>query len=1354
MDNPGDPSNWYTDNQASTGSFIVGESTKITITVRNNGDDTITDIPVNLSITDFIHNQPMRRSPDSKYIESLSADQTAEVIFDWTPPYASTSVRITAEVEMFGDTDSSNNALSWSGIKVCKWWDDLEGTTGGWSHTERDDLVPGSSDDWHLTTTAFAQNSDTHTSTHSWYEGNSDGTGAVHPVDSYRNNNAQSLISPTIDLGSNVDTRLWYIYLGTYTSGDYEGYQAFQYHLTSVNWLMTGVTEENDQAQNMSEYRETSDVLLAGDISDDGGSSWNRYFTGVSGGRRGELGQVLWYSTSYTSVNHNAQQVYFYSGIPFNYNVTSWNNVRFRHTFKADNDSVEDIGYYLDDFIIYGNDNYTVKDRVSITDISYPKTSGVPIIYMNSAVDFKVKVKNFGGAQNSVPVKMWVVDEYGNTVSGSTKQVMITSLETGGESEVPLSWTPEQSGDFKLWIEAGDQSQDWTPSDNKESIYLHVGTEAAADIDILVVDDDNSGGQLGLWRMDTEDRMLRALDDIELEYRVFTVEDNKTGPSSEIMGDYELVIWITGLDNANWSNNNKWPVTLKDDDISELGDYMNSGGKLWLISPGYIWERHGREYKTITPSDFSREYLKIMSCQGMLTEYVDGQLNIRGTPEYLNGSDESLMKNVEYDTYVEEPPWGFADIGGAIDKKDPGDDDTSRLFYQDDARLNFNSLFYKGQDYMAATFAFNFYIIPDREDREDCVWKILTGFEMTGGVTIELFKPSEAIKTSSPGQKISYQLKITNPGKKSDTMELSVRTEYSKDYPNKYRFWDPMFEGDDVVIKGQKYTVTIDGLKSKNKIYLKVTAPTTDDYSEYPSPIDWMKFKITARSRNTFLENETSCIAKVPILGNVTIDCDDTTESIKVNDYAEFRFELYNETNDNYDVDVELSYSGPGQELASFYVDGDPVANNKITATLEANEINSDIELRVTAGEHTLSGYHNVTVALKDQSDSEVIDTIEFSTFVEQFYSVDCYTTGDENGDINFTIDPNQYRNEVDDYIIKTFPVNVRNFGNGEDEVTLSWDEGDGSDDTSLWLEPRIYEALNGDLTNVSEVKVEPHDESKTNERYAEETVNFDILIPLDIKIGEYIIDFIITSSGNEIGGTSAESDNSISFSFEIIKPNLVFTKLDSNGNSNFEFYNTYDDILIEEDPEIGDYYVEKPEADFDNLEIEISVMILNDDISEIELEPEALWLNITHIDENGDKVHDQNISQTISPTSATPIGSTQKVTFKFRWDPDTEPSDEPVEYTLKLTVDPKNEIFETNEDDNTAEFQITIKNIKKHDEVIDDDSTMLILILVMIAVVAVILIVFFLMKKKPVIEKDEKKFEEIVEAEEIEENR
>jgi hypothetical protein len=1319
VDNPDDPANWYNDNQAAVGSFIVGETTKITITVRNNAPSAVSNVRVNLSIWDYIHdNQPMLPSPTTKTISSIGAGQTGSAVFDFKPKYATTYARIYAYVDWPTDPDTTNNGLIMNNVNVVKWWDDLESGVSSWSHTARSDIVTGSTDDWDLSTSAFAQTDPTHTTTHSWYEGSADGFGnGIYPGDSYRNDNALSLVSPTINLGNDIDERNWNLYMGRITSGQFAGWDVYMFYVNSYNYIITGESEEETDPGTGAVDYDNSDVLWCGEVSDNGGSSYGQIMNIAFTGRLGDVGQTEWYNYYYIMFDIGSQDLLYFQGIPFNWNVTNWNNVKFRQTFHSDDDNVQNIGYYIDDYLVSANENYTIPDRVGFSEVEYPKSSiggqDVSILYKDTLAKIKFTVNNYGGYQQALTVKMSVKDkETGQEVYSGQKSV--GNLDTDGEKEDSISWTPIKEGDFYVTLEVGDTSKDWTPADNIEHMYIHVTNHINDEVDVLVVDDDDSAGQMGIFVKNTEDKMLKALwEGNEIDYRVYTVEYNETGPTVDIMDDYELVIWMTGLDNEIWAhggrsnynkNNPAWDITLKNDDLSELETFLNLNDekKLWLISPGFPYDKYGIDYKTTPKADFARQFLHMYNCQPNLTQHNDnGDIIAQGTPNPLEGVPDSVMDSVEYTTYdMPDILSRFDDIGG-VAEQDPTDEDTMPLFFQDDSRLQHNSIMYKGEDYMTCYFGFNFYLITDEADRQDCVYRVLTGFGMTGGVLIELLKSSAKLQTVYPGKDASYQFRVSNLGKKEDTMELSVKVTYSKDYPISYKDWDPRFEENKFVKKsGGKYKVTLAGLADTNQVELIVTAPDTDDYSTYPAANEKVKFTITAKSTNTQLENETYVRSKIPVLGNITMTAIKTDAKIKIDEEADYPLELFNETNAEDNVDVELSFSGDAADLAKFLVKNQPTNNKKLTAELEPNEENEDYELRITPEEHTLAGYHNVTVSLKDVGGLETYDEVELTTEVEQFYQVECYTSGDkpypEVGDTSFTIDPNDYADQGD-YINMTFYIYARNMGNWYDRISLSYDDTNILDWGTI---PRIYRQSGSGDENITSVRVKYYDESK-NPKYGEELVYFDISIPIEVEVGNYSVDFIISSSNPlEEESSGEEKDNNIvTFYFDIIQPNLVFTKLDKNANPNFEFYDE-ENILIEESffefegTEIEDYYIERSYKDFADLSIDIKVTILNDGLNDVELSKTDLKLNISYYDEDGFTVYEEELYP-ITPNTLE-IAVEQTGEFTFRWFPLTPTGKEPFEYALKLTLDVDDNIFEIDEGDNSEEFTIWIEHTPK----------------------------------------------------------
>jgi hypothetical protein len=1335
-------------NQYSYGAFQVGKKTTFTARVRNNdpGAGSV-NVYINFSISSMYTQTPMQRNPTS-YQRSVGSSPIT-VSHDFTPPAAG-YLLVQCLIEYDNDPDIMNNYIGWQGLPVFIWSADMEssGSNYGWQkladgstkqHQASDWATGdnGATNAWHVTNGPANQNAEAHTASNAWFHGEDVG-GALVP-DTYgdnmnrniddNNRNHTYLNTPYVNLGDIVDDERTVM-------GIDEANRFYLDYMVLWGVLMTGELEIEEE-QNQIDYLGT-DVLWNGEYNDANNNDW--LYAGYPYGITyvvGDYSTLEYYIQTPQAAPHwnpnfhlvpvDQTTAYLYPGYPVRLFISDGTGgvqnsggarnftnpgVRFRLDFDGDgeDDQTTQTGIYADDFAVWGIQDYTAEKRVGITEVTYPKTSGVSIIYKDSTASFSVTVRNWGKLYQSLPVKMTVEDSDGNEIGKYTTQKSAGNLPNDEEKEVQFTWMPEEEGDFTIKLEAGDESQDWTPGDNTADFYVHVSPDTSADdVDILVVDDDDSGGQMGMWRINTEDKMLKALIDNDLRYRVYTVEYNETGPSVDIMDDYELVIWMTGLDNEIWShggrenynkNNPAWDITLKSTDMDELESFLSGKDKkLWIISPGFLYDYYGIDYKTIPPGDFAREYMHVLYVDANETVWSNDNTEIvtQGTPNPLEGVPDTVMDEAEYITYDTEPPFGFTDIGGVVDKKDPGDDDTQRLFFQDAAHLSYNSILYKGPDYMTSFFGFNFYLIDDEEDAKDCVYRLLTGFGMTGGVLIELFTNADRVQTVYPSNSTTYQYKITNLGKKTDTMELSVKATYSKNYPTKYKDWSPVFEGDDVVMKGGKPTVTLNGLATKKKIYLKVTAPVADDYSEYPAEGEAVVFKINALSQNTKLENETSSVAKVPTLGRITMESSDDEDSIDVDETAKFLLEIYNETNAEDDVTVELSFSGDGADLAKFVVKNNPTTNKKVTTVLEANTVNDDIQLHISAEEHTLAGWHNVTVTLKDESGGEVYAEIELSVEVKQFYNVECNTTGDENGDKSFVIDPNDYVDEGDDYIVKTFTINTRNWGNGYDNIELYWEENQDSDDTSDWLEPGIYLKKGAGVENITEISVEYYDEDRKDPKYGEEQVFFDVYIPIDIEVGKYMIDFYIESHGTEDAG---EADNNVvTFTFKIIKPNLRYTKLNNQSEPNFELYDFDLGEQIIEDPlnEYGDYYIERSYKDFDLLTIEIKVFVLNDGDNEVTISPSDVWLNITYEDEFGITMYELYSNLTpVAPTSELVIAAGQTGEFTFRWDPETIASKEPYEYTFELTVDPDNIIFEKDETDNSATFELWLKHTPK----------------------------------------------------------
>ena len=1344
-------------NQYSYGGFQVGKVTTFTATItKHDSMVPIKNVKVNFTIVDNYSGTPMQRNPATYFINITGV--TAQVKHDFLTPFAGI-ISATCTIDYIADTDTSNNGVRWYGMPVFIWSADFEsdGTNWGWQKpvdgTAKDydesewtgdiNNSANAKDIWHITDSPTNQEIEQHTQTDAWFHGE-DRSGQDTYSDEINRNidstgrNHTYIETPKIDMGKLKD--------GQEDLGELGDNSYYRVYVPRYSPLITGELENEDDL-------EESDVLWINEVADNkNGDNWKEkpfpydYITGDYS--RVLQGQITpHWNPIFTNINSQTIEV----GNPFTVfvgdgqggtkyigGVQNWSNARFRFDFSGDgeNDQIDETGLCLDDFATWGVQEYTVENRVGFTEVTYPKTNDVSILYEDSTASFSTRVRNYGKSQQvSVKASIYEWNEWESLKLGDLvfeQEKSAGNLGTDQESsDILFSWAPEKEGDYKLIVVAGDYKKDWTPADNKVEYILNVSSDMVVDVEILVVDDDDSLGQGGIFVVNTEFRMLQALKDNDLKYRVFTVEYNETGPDLDTMDDYELVIWMTGLDNEYtahaWRDNyNKkkdvWDITLKAEDEEELELFLSNPieiKKLWLISPGYLYDKYGDGNSITAISDFASIYLKVDRCNANNTEKdQNGDITTHGTPNPLEGVPDSCMDGAEYPTY-EDPPSNFDDIGGWVEKA-VTDEITHYLFYQDEVHYNYNSLHYKGKDFMSAYFAFNFYMISKRSDRADCVERLLTCSGMMGGVKIEPFNNQEKIKTIFPGQECKFRLSVKNTGKRDDNMTLSV----TKD--PKYSEWDTWFEIDGV----EKDMVRIKGLEKYSKVYLHAQSPVMLEPEEYTKAGTLIELTVTAESDNTGLDNSTKIYAQMVAAGNISISCVNTEKNLDVNETVEFIFQLLNETNGNDEVEVRLSFKGKGTRLAKFIVDDIPKTTTEVSSILEPNKENYDIKLQVKTDSHTLAGYHNITVDVKDEQNT-LLDWLDLSVFVNQFYQVKCTTEGElETEETNFDIDPNKYYD--DEFIKKSFLINVQNFGNGIDNIKLDYEENDDSEPISNEWRFAIV-SPDDESHTLSQINVSYYDENNIP-KYGEEQVHFDVYIPLNIRVGNYIVDFLIESSSSEIFYPlkDEEENNRVSFAFNIIKPNLRFIKINEENNTdNFEFRDYNTNLKIEQDLLTKEFYIEKKHKDFNNLVIEFKVSIFNTGSTDIEMGPSDILLSIYHFDEFGDIVYDVNLTP-VTPVNSRLISPGESIMFTFHWDNIAQRPGTEVEYTFEITVDPLDEIQEVDEEDNSDKVPFTIKHLPKEGDNIEPIDYGMIIFVIIILVIAV-LIVIYLIKSRPV---------------------
>ena len=253
---------------------------------------------------------------------------------------------------------------------------------------------------------------------------------------------------------------------------------------------------------------------------------------------------------------------------------------------------------------------------------------------------------------------------------------------------------------------------------------------------------------------------------------------------------------------------------------------------------------------------------------------------------------------------------------------------------------------------------------------------------------------------------------------------------------------------------------------------------------------------------------------------------------------------------------------------------------------------------------------------------------------------------------------------------------------------------------------------------------------------YGEEEVRFDVYIPKNVKVGTYIVDFVVQSSQPEIYNPleDEQQNNRVSFSFKIIKPNLRFTLLQPGTNiDNVEFLDQTEFEPITRDySHNNEFYVAKHHEKFAELVIEVMVTVDNIGNSEVALGRENIMIQLSHrLQDSGEIEFDRNLTPE-QPRDSKLIVPGENVTFTFIWDNIEQDVGTEVEYLLKIIVDPSNEIRESDENDNSGTVIISINHLKPPKKPDEDGQVLTAFsLIIIIAIIAVVIYLMIIRKRR-----------------------
>ena len=682
---------------------LKGAQTQINITINNSGDAVASPVTMVVKIWDYFMTEMFNQTYN---VGDIAAGTNTTAYVYWTPAYCSYwELNITLSTP--GDSDLSNNQADvWNNgfawLSVALWADSCASTTG-WSG----DIGANA---WHIATTEPAlDNASQHSAGDScWYHGND-------LTKRYPNNQDASAVSPNLDMRN--FGKSWFLHF---------------------NYLFHGSLPALDPG----DYFEQS-------FTKDNGATWSEARASLTGQMLAGSGiDINWFNW-YTDMNGDGQA----QGNELGLEISEYagNQVKFRNRFVS-NGAVQDTGIYLDDFVVWGMEIQY--------DAGVVFTSDLNAMNINTAQSIKAKVTNHRQTQPAAFNCTLNITQRGDPthmLSGFPKVVQVSALGAGASQDVTFDWTPMQKGDFVAVVNITG-ARDHDPFNNREVRSFHMAGEKPS---LLVVDDNPFGNPLN-----TTDKLISLLtdplaggfDDYSRFYTVYgssrTGNDfGGDGPSADLMKKFDVVVWTTGWDSRNETDNG----TLTANDQTNLRSYLNAGGALWLMSMGTI--------NDLYPGSFVKDVLHVASAQNDTAIKGGMFVDQRILPGQLNGTEGGLAEGAQY--YI-APPGGTNWTYDEADLIQP-DAQAQGVFYSDADMDWYVALQYSGA-YRLVFQTFDFTWIQLSEDRADLVKRVI-GY-LTGGLEMKVFgggAPTSHLMVD-PGGSVEYTLTIMNGGTKVRTL--------------------------------------------------------------------------------------------------------------------------------------------------------------------------------------------------------------------------------------------------------------------------------------------------------------------------------------------------------------------------------------------------------------------------------------------------------------------------------------------------------------------------------------------------------------------------------------------------------
>jgi len=260
-------------------------------------------------------------------------------------------------------------------------------------------------------------------------------------------------------------------------------------------------------------------------------------------------------------------------------------------------------------------------------------------VFFNQIVRVDAVIRN-NGPEDLITDAALILDDDESSLIAYEPSIFVPKM--GGSTNVSGFWPANELGEHILkWrVDPNGFITETNEGNNEVQSYITSG-KVFVEFRILIVDDDDSPNNNGTMQNDTAyltESMARLNYTYESENGVnttYVVMDGLDGPIN-ILEDYSAVFWITGGSTAG----------LTEQDCLALDDYLEEGGRLWLIGDD-LWSGSG------DPG------LNLSRAMGINTTFPNAGIseNLRGVDDsrISHGMNISILSNPAADVFIREP---------------------------------------------------------------------------------------------------------------------------------------------------------------------------------------------------------------------------------------------------------------------------------------------------------------------------------------------------------------------------------------------------------------------------------------------------------------------------------------------------------------------------------------------------------------------------------------------------------------------------------------------------------------------------------------------------------------------------